>query len=241
MPDALRIEAAIATIDLAGPLDAARVAELARASEAVAERDDVRVCLLQATPDTWLGWSPDALAGPDGSALIGDPFRPFADVPQATIAVIDAPLRDAGLELALCADIRVAAPGATIAWPGAAGDFPVAGGLQRLARALGRARALEIVLLGDPIDAAAARAWGLVSAVEDDPRAAARALAGRIAERGPIAVRFAKEAVRRGLEMPLDQALRYETDLTVLLQTTDDRAEGVRAFVERRPPRFTGQ
>ncbi|MEE9277248.1 MAG: enoyl-CoA hydratase-related protein, partial [Dehalococcoidia bacterium] len=75
----------------------------------------------------------------------------------------------------------------------------------------------------------------------DDPRAQAAALAGRIAQRGPLATRFAKEALRRGLEMPLDQALRYETDLTVLLQTTADRAEGVQAFKDKRPPRFEGR
>ena len=58
---------------------------------------------------------------------------------------------------------------------------------------------------------------------------------------GPLAVRYAKEALLRGLDMPLDQALRYETDLTVILQTTHDRAEGVRAFIEKRPPRFEGR
>jgi enoyl-CoA hydratase/carnithine racemase len=82
-----------------------------------------------------------------------------------------------------------------------------------------------------------------VSAVHPDGRLReeAEALAARIAERGPIAVRYAKEAVREGMELPLDQALRYETDLTVILQTTADRAEGVRAFVEKRPARFEGR
>jgi enoyl-CoA hydratase/carnithine racemase len=69
----------------------------------------------------------------------------------------------------------------------------------------------------------------------------ADALAQRMASRGPIALRYAKESVRRGLEQPLDQALRYETDLTVILQTTEDRAEGVRAFLEKRDPEFKGR
>ncbi len=60
-------------------------------------------------------------------------------------------------------------------------------------------------------------------------------------KRGPIAVRYAKEAINRGLEMPLEQALRYETDLTVILQTTEDRAEGVRAFLKKRKPKFKGR
>ena len=67
------------------------------------------------------------------------------------------------------------------------------------------------------------------------------AIAQRIAERGPLAVRYAKEAVARGAEMPLEQALRFETDLTIILQTTEDRAEGVKAFLEKRSPDFKGR
>ena len=91
-------------------------------------------------------------------------------------------------------------------------------------------------------DASEALRIGLVSAVVPRDRldAEAVALAERIASRGPIAVAYAKEAVRRGLEQPLDEALRYETDLTVILQTTEDRAEGVRAFIEKREPKFKG-
>jgi enoyl-CoA hydratase/carnithine racemase len=66
-------------------------------------------------------------------------------------------------------------------------------------------------------------------------------LATVIASRGPIATRLAKEAIKRGAHQPLEQALRFETDLTLLLQTTKDRAEGVRAFLEKRPPVFTGE
>ena len=106
---------------------------------------------------------------------------------------------------------------------------------------MGRGRALELVLVSEPIDAMTARTWGLVSVVAEDPASEAAALAARIAQRGPLATRFAKEAVRRGIEMPLDQALRYETDLTVLLQTTEDRAEGVEAFLEKRDPEFHGR
>ena len=73
-----------------------------------------------------------------------------------------------------------------------------------------------------------------------DVRAAGEALARRIADMGPLAVRYAKEAIQRGVDMPLEQALRYETDLTVILQTTSDRAEGVRAFLEKRAPNFEG-
>ncbi len=71
--------------------------------------------------------------------------------------------------------------------------------------------------------------------------AAARRVADVVASRGPIATRLGKEAIKRGAGQPLEQALRFETDLTLLLQTTKDRAEGVRAFLEKRPPLFTGE
>jgi enoyl-CoA hydratase/carnithine racemase len=99
-----------------------------------------------------------------------------------------------------------------------------------------------MILLGEVIDATEALRCGLVSQVVPDDRVddEALALAERIAARGPLAVRYAKEAVLRGMEMPLEQALRFETDLTVILQTTEDRAEGVRAFLEKREPHFKG-
>ena len=100
-----------------------------------------------------------------------------------------------------------------------------------------------MILTGEPIDAEEALRIGLVSAVVPRDRllAEVEAIASRIAERGPLAVRYAKEAISRGLEMPLEQALRFETDLTIILQTTEDRAEGVRAFLEKRGAEFKGR
>ncbi len=241
MSSALTVDGAIATISLEGPLDGDRVAELSGFCDHVAEEEGIRVCLLTATADGWGGWSEAALAAAEETGLIGDPFADLANLPQAIVAVLDADTLDGGLELALCADIRVAGAGISVGLPAAAEALPIAGGLQRLSRAIGRVHSLELALTGDLVDAATARSWGLLSLVDEDPAAAAAGLASRLAERGPIATRFAKEAVRRGLEMPLDQALRYETDLTILLQTTFDRDEGVRAFVEKRQPKFEGR
>ncbi|MCZ6706509.1 MAG: enoyl-CoA hydratase/isomerase family protein [Chloroflexi bacterium] len=241
MASALKVDDSVATIRLEGPLDAERVGELTGFCEYVADDDAVRVCLLTGDGAVWSGWSAEAIEGAEEARLVGDPLGAFARLPQATVALLDAPLVDGGLELALCADVRVAGTGITIGLPSAGDQLPIAGGLQRLARAVGRGRALELVLISQPIDAMTARTWGLVSVVAEDPASEAAALAARIAQRGPLATRFAKEAVRRGIEMPLDQALRYETDLTVLLQTTEDRAEGVEAFVEKRDPEFHGR
>jgi enoyl-CoA hydratase len=149
----------------------------------------------------------------------------------------------AGLELALACDVRIAADGATLSVPEVSlGLLPLAGGTQRLPRLIGRGKALEMILTGEPIDTQEALRVGLVSAVVPRERllAEAEAIASRIAERGPLAVRYAKEAIARGLEMPLEQALRFETDLTIILQTTEDRAEGVRAFLEKRKAEFKG-
>jgi enoyl-CoA hydratase/carnithine racemase len=156
---------------------------------------------------------------------------------------VNGPAISGGLELALACDIRIAAPTAAFSLPEVTqGAIPGGGGTQRLPRIVGRAKALDMVLTGRTLDADEALRCGLVTSVADDEDCTAEAisLAGRIAERGPLAVRYAKEAVHRGTEMPLEQALRYETDLTVILQTTNDRAEGVRAFVEKRKPQFDG-
>ena len=239
--DALTRDGHIARLTLPAALDAQTVALLRDACAAVAEEAEVRVLVVDAPSDCWRGWPEALLPRLAGEGLVGDPFGPLAALPQPTVAVLRGDVLDAGLELALCADLRVCDGGARFGLPGvAARRLPVAGGLQRLARAVGRSRATQL-LLGDPIDAATARDWGLVSETGDDPAALAGALAGRIAARGPIATRLAKEAVARGLEMPLDQALRYETDLTILLQSSDDRAEGVQAFLEKRPPHFHGR
>jgi enoyl-CoA hydratase/carnithine racemase len=194
------------------------------------------------------GWSASVLGEAErlGGVLapLGAGFEALALVPQPTVAAIRGAAHSAGLELALACDIRVAAQGATFAMPETgAGLVPRGGGTQRLPRAVGRAQALRLLLTGERIDAAEALRIGLVSEVVPDGEelAAATAVATAIASRGPLATRFAKEAIRRGVELPLEEALRLELELTVLLQTTADRAEGVRAFVERRDPEFSGR
>jgi enoyl-CoA hydratase/carnithine racemase len=240
----------IATITIAPSAegyDRAFIQALGAAAEQVSADPDVRCVVLVATGDFGRGWAEAALGEPDG--LPGVPplaagIHAVAAIPQPVVAGVTGRACSAGLELALAADIRICAQDSRFAIDDTqSGLVPRAGGTQRLPRAVGRAQALRLILTGEEIDAAEARRIGLVSTVvpSGEVGSTARALAGVIASRGPIATRLAKEAVHHGVEMPLDRALRYELDLTVLLQSTADRAEGVRAFVEKRPPRFIGR
>lgn len=213
-----------------GSLDADFVTDLGDVCAAVTE--DMRVVVLNPDPQVWTGYS--------GPTDFGDLFAPLADLPQPTLAVLSRATFGGGLELALAADIRVAPRDASIGLDSLGGDFPRAGGLQRLTRAVGRSRASQLLLLDEHIDAETALDWGLINAAADNPFEAAVAIARSIAARGPIATRYAKDAIRHGLDMPLAQALHYETELTILLQDTNDRAEGVDAFVNKRTPAFSG-
>lgn len=241
----LETDGPVATITLSRPdagnrIDAAFLRELDEACEAINESTEARVAVLTAEGDVFsAGWADD---GPTQPAE--QPFVCLESMGQPVICAINGDATSAGLELALACDVRIAAEGAALSLPETAqGQLPMAGGTQRLARLVGRGEALRLVLLGEEIDAVEAHRIGLVSVVvpQDQVRNEAQALAQRMASRGPIALRYAKEAVRRGLEQRLDQALRYETDLTVILQTTEDRAEGVRAFLEKREPKFKGK
>jgi enoyl-CoA hydratase len=245
------------------PIDRLFLQELDDACASINDNPGVRVAILTGEGAVFSsGWHPAELPpeadspqakNPDPfdpaewrrSAFGGSPpFAALESMGQPVICVLNGDARSAGLELALACDVRLAAQGARFALPETAqGLLPMAGGTQRLARLVGRGEALRLILLGEEIDADDALRIGLVSAVFPAKRlmAEAEALALRMASRGPVALRYAKEAVRRGLEQPLDQALRFETDLTVILQTTEDRAEGVRAFLEKREPKFKGR
>ena len=123
------------------------------------------------------------------------------------------------------------------------GLIPEWGGTQLLPRIVGIGKALEMILTADPIDAEEAYRIGLINRVVPAAELSAQAteLAERIAQKGPIAVRYTKEAVNKGLDMTLEQGLRLEADLSILLQTTQDRAEGLRYFFEKRTPQFKGE
>src|SRR5205823_1631973 len=150
-------------------------------------------------------WSIEALSEDTDpfTAPLGAACEALAALPQPTVAAVAGSAHSIGLELALACDIRVAAEGATFAMSEARlGMLPRAGGSQRLPRAIGRAQAIRMLLLGEEIDAAEALRIGLVSQVapHGEEGRAAMTIAEAIAARGPIATRYAKEAVYRGLD-----------------------------------------
>ena len=168
----------------------------------------------------------------------------IAGIEKPVIAAINGDALGPGLELALSCDIRLASDGAKFGLPEVAeGLIPSEGGTQRLPRIVGRGKALEMILTGQTINAKEALEIGLVSRImplrELMPEAVA--LARDIAAKGPIALRFIKEAVNKGLDLTLEQGLRFEADLYFLLHTTADRTEGINAFLEKRKPKFKGE
>lgn len=149
-----------------------------------------------------------------------------------------------GCELALACHIRIAGSDARIGLPEVRlGIIPGYGGTQRLARVVGRSKALELLLCGRTMTAQEAREAGLVSRVvePDDLLPTCRELASRIAGQAPLAVRYCFEAVNRGYDLPLQAGLDLETALFGLASGTDDMKEGTRAFMEKRRPRFKGR
>jgi enoyl-CoA hydratase len=171
------------------------------------------------------------------AAIIGAIDRPV-------IASINGAAIGQGLELALACDLRVCSQTASFGMPQVTfGEIPWDGGTQRLSRLVGRGKALELILLGDTIDAHEALRIGLVHKVTPpgELSGVVQLMANKIAHRSPIALVYAKEAVYKGLDLTLDQGLRLEADLYYLIHTSRDRTEGIEAFREKRRPRFEGR
>ena len=149
-----------------------------------------------------------------------------------------------GLELALAGDLRICVPSARFGFTGLArGVLPQDGGTQRLPRLVGPAWARDMLLTGRMVDAVEALSIGLVNRVTQQPdglKAEAAELDAQIIGGSPIGARYVKEAVVKGMDLSLDQGLGLEADLNVILQSTSDRAEGIKSFLEKRPPDFRG-
>jgi enoyl-CoA hydratase/carnithine racemase len=160
------------------------------------------------------------------------------------IAAIHGYCLGGGLELALTCDLRIAADNSRFGLPEIkVGVIPAGGGMSRLPRFIPRAKAAEILLMGQHIDAQEAYRIGLINKVvpRDQLMPTAKEWANLICQAGPLQVRSVKEAMIRGYGMPLDESLRLERELSNRLRSTEDFIEGTRAFIEKRKPNWKGK
>jgi enoyl-CoA hydratase len=165
-------------------------------------------------------------------------------VAKPIVAAVSGWCLGAGCELLMCCDLSVAARDAKFGQPETnLGIIPGAGGTATLPRLVGRTAAMKMVLLGEPISAEEAQALGLVTEVIQPELVAARALeiAGKLAGRAPVAMRQAKAMVRAAFDLPHTAHLGAERQAFSLLFATEDKQEGVKAFLEKRPPEWTGR
>lgn len=169
---------------------------------------------------------------------------PVSKLSQPVIVALNGDVMGPGLELALACDVRIASEGSRFGLRQIqSGIIPSEGGTQRLSRLVGKGKALEMILTGEVIDTREAFRVGLVSKVVslDQLMVISMSMAEEMASKAPIALQYAKEAVYEGMELTLEQGLRLEADLYFLLHTTRDREVGIRAFREKKVPKFEGK
>jgi len=207
------------------------------------ENRDVRVIVLRASdPNFCSGLAP----GFDPSAVKPDPASMWARLRPPVVSVSTGRCRSVGFELMLATDITIGDAQSSFALDDVLVDnrLPCWGGTQRLPRAVRQAEAVGMMLLGTCLDGTKAFSLGLVHLLADQANPA-QELADRVAQelagRGPLSLELAKEAVHRGSELPLRDGLRLEGDLNHQLAATQDRAEGLAAFFDKRPPDFSGR
>jgi enoyl-CoA hydratase len=246
----------IATITVNRPdklnaLNDAVMKELGAAIDEAIARDDVGGVLLTGAGRAFV-------AGADISEMVDEPalamkaraergqrtFRRFETSPKPTVAAVNGFALGGGCELAMACHIRIASESAKFGQPEVKlGIVPGYGGTQRLPRLVGKGRALQLLMTGEMIDAAEAYRIGLVNRVVAgaDLMSSARSMLGTIIAQGPLAVALCLDAVDRGLEIPLDDAIALEASYFGMLAASVDKAEGMRAFLEKRAPAFTGR
>ena len=240
----------IATITLSRPgagnaIDERTAQQLRDACEVVRQDDSVRVCVLTGADGVFCTGTEF-----DGGAPSQDEFdrlrvsEAVAAIEKPTVALISGDAMDQGLELALACDLRVAATGVRLGLTHvSSGIIPWDGGTQRLPRLVGQSRATDMILRSRLLESQEALEIGLVNFAgsAEDTAEYAMSLAATIASHAPIAARYLKETLIKGADMTLAQGLGLEADLTVILQSTADRAEGIASFLERRQPEYGGE
>lgn len=223
--------------------------EIAGVLEAVDADPGIRVCVITGSEEYFAaGADIKEMAGTGAVDVMDDPRqlhrRRIDRFSKPLIAAVNGYALGGGCELAMQADIIIAGDNARFGQPEInLGIIPGAGGTQRLIRAVGKALAMKMVLSGEMIDAHTAREAGLVAELSPPELTLEKALelARTIAEKPPVAVRLAKDALRQAFEASLSAGLDYERKAFTVLAGTEDRNEGIAAFMEKRKPRFTGR
>ncbi|HET7458971.1 MAG TPA: enoyl-CoA hydratase-related protein [Gemmatimonadaceae bacterium] len=246
----------IATITVNRPdklnaLNDATIAELGRAIDEARARDDVGAVILTGAGRAFVAGaditelsSQTALEAKRRARAGQEVFRRYETSPKPTVAAVNGFALGGGCELAMACHVRIASDQAKFGQPETKlGIVPGFGGTQRLPRLVGRGRALQLLMTSEIIDAQEAYRIGLANKVVPAAEllGAARAMLGQILANGPLAVALCVEAVNRGQDMGLDDAMELESTQFGLLAATADTAEGMRAFLEKRAPRFEGK
>ena len=222
-----------------GLLDGRAASELAAAAVSLGEDREIRVVVVSARDQDFCSGPAEDL---DVFALRPDPASALATLRVPVVVVLQGQCRGEGLEIALAADIRVGTPDTVLALDHLhTGRLPAWGGSQRLPRAIRPGPAVALALLGQELSGRRAEDLGLLHATSTDPMTEADRLVATLVTRGPLALELTKEAVHRGSELPLRDGLRLEGDLNHQLAATEDRAEGLQAFFDKRPPDFGGR
>jgi len=250
----LIVEEGIATVTLnrppVNPLNSKMFAELGQVAAELEADPAVRVVIITGSGDKAFVAGADINEMKDLTPVAmykfcqvsGSAFRALENICKPTIAAINGLAFGGGCELTLTCDFRIAADTAKFALPEInLGIMPGGGGTQRLPRLLGAAKAKEMLMLGDIIDANAACQCGLVNKVVplSELMNEAKAMEKKLAGKSSLALSIIKNSVNQGLNMNLGEALDFETKNFILVFTGDDRREGFSAFVEKRKPKFT--
>ncbi len=219
--------------DNGNQLDAEMTYALVEACRLVAEKDDLCLLVLTAAGESFsIETESDSMESPAASV---------AGLKIPVLVALNGDATGPGLELALAGDLRICVPTARFGFGGLTrGVLPQDGGTQRLPRLVGPAWARDMLLTGRMVDAAEAFSIGLVNRMADDLAAAVSEITEQITGGSPIGARYAKEALGKGMDLSLEQGLGLEADLNVILQSTSDRAEGLKSFLEKRSPNFDG-
>ena len=247
-------EIAVVTINRPKSLNALNSETLAELNTCLAEiegRTDIKVVILTGSG------SKSFVAGADISEMVNatpaegramgllarEAFGRLENMPQVTIAAVNGFALGGGCEISMACDIRVAAENSKFAQPECGlGILPGFGGTQRLARLVGKGRAKEMIFTCDMIDAQDAYRIGLANHVvpQEELLDYCKAMAGRIMKNAPYAVSLAKQVINSGADMDLDNGLKLEANIFGLSFSTEDKKEGMTAFLEKRPSKFMG-